>query len=99
MERERDTESSGMFDILNQFETGQEASPRYGAVVPNFPKKPEWDDSFRMKGVDVTVYMYELYCTLATVAESLLDFPKAARWYERAERTKKLYENKCGIQK
>lgn len=63
--RNRDKEKSGLFDVLTQGETGQEYSSRYQFVDA---KADTWK-TFRLKGVDATVYTYELFRTLAWMAE------------------------------
>jgi hypothetical protein len=68
--RERDKENSYIFDVVNHFETGQEFSPRYLAVEPTCAKA-EWGNQFQLKGVDATVYAYELYRALSKVARAL----------------------------
>ena len=69
-DRERDPERSGLYDIDNHYETGQEYMHRYLAVDPG-ADKDNWGRVFRLKGVDVTVYIYELKKTLSWMAEVL----------------------------
>lgn len=69
-DRERDEEGSGLYDIDNHYETGQEFMHRYVAVEPEADKK-HWGNVFRLKGVDVATYMYELKCALAWAAAKL----------------------------
>ncbi|HTP13751.1 MAG TPA: trehalase family glycosidase [Bacteroidota bacterium] len=69
-DHERDEEVSGLYDIDNHYETGQEFMHRYTAVDPN-ADRDNWGEVFRMKGVDVTVYIYELKRALARAAEIL----------------------------
>src|SRR3989338_8385371 len=68
-ERERDRENSGLFDVVNQFETGQEFTPRYTAVCPNADTQ-KWGIVFRLKGVDAAVYMHNLYSALQFIARA-----------------------------
>ena len=67
---ERDTEVSGLYDIDNHYESGQEYSSRYLAVNES-ADRTHWGEVFRLKGVDVTVYVYELKSALAMIAEKL----------------------------
>lgn len=67
---ERDREKSGLYDIINHYETGQEYMNRYMAVNPEADKQ-NWGDVFRLKGVEVTVYIYELKKFLAKLAKIL----------------------------
>jgi len=69
-DKERDKEGSGLYDIDNHYETGQEYMHRYLAVDKN-ADKDNWGKVFRLKGVDVTVYIYELKKSLAWMAEIL----------------------------
>jgi hypothetical protein len=86
-DRERDEEVSGLYDIDNHYETGQEFMHRYTAVDPN-ADKDNWGKVFRLKGVDVTVYAYELKRALAGVAESLGRPDEAELWTIEADKTK-----------
>jgi len=69
-DRERDEEISGLYDIDNHYETGQEYMRRYTAVNPDADRE-NWGEVFRLKGVDVTVYLYDLKRALARVARML----------------------------
>jgi hypothetical protein len=69
-DRERDPEGSGLYDIENHYETGQEYMHRYLAVSEGADRE-NWGGVFRLKGVDVTVYLYELKKTLAWMAGHL----------------------------
>ena len=86
-DRERDEEVSGLYDIENHYETGQEYMHRYTAVDPN-ADKDNWGEVFRLKGVDVTVYLYELKKALVAVAETLGKTNDAELWRMETERTK-----------
>ncbi len=84
--RERDAEGSGLIDVIDQYETGQEYMSRYLAVSPEADSE-RWENRIRLKGVDATVYSYRLQQALARIAERL-DRPRdAARWAAAAERT------------
>ncbi|MHB8996952.1 MAG: MGH1-like glycoside hydrolase domain-containing protein [Armatimonadota bacterium] len=84
-DRERDKENSGLYDVINQSETGQEYMSRYLAVDPEADK---WGP-FQLKGVDATVYLYELKRALATLAEQLGKPEEASQWQAEAEKTGK----------
>ena len=81
----RDTEQCGMYDIVNHFETGQEFMSRYQAVDPN-ADQAGWRNDLRLKGIDVTVYGYQLKSALATLASRLGFADDAIRWSTGAER-------------
>lgn len=85
--RERDPEDCGLYDVWNHYETGQEFSPRYTAIDANADRK-NWGKVFRLKGVDVTVYLYNLYKGLAEIAKILGKTGGAQNWETRAEKTK-----------
>ena len=87
-DRERDSEGSGLYDIHNHYETGQEYMSRYTAVSPD-ADKVHWGEQIRLKGVDVTVYIYELKKALVEMA-SILRRPDRERrmWKEGYKKTK-----------
>jgi hypothetical protein len=86
-DHERDEEVSGLYDIDNHYETGQEFMHRYTAVDPN-ADRDNWGEVFRLKGVDVTVYIYELKRALARAAETLDKPEDAALWTIEADKIK-----------
>lgn len=81
---DRDNERSGMIDVLNQFETGQEYMSRYMVVNPT-ADRDGWENRTRLKAIDVTVYTYQLCKALADIAERLKDDKAAAQWKSKAE--------------
>ena len=83
--RTRDTTDSGMVDVVDQQETGQEYTSRYQTVDEN-ADRDEWANRIRLKGVDVTVYAYRLYRALGVLAAEFA--PDAmSRWEAAADRT------------
>ena len=84
---ERDREGSGLYDVINHYETGQEYSSRYAAVEKKADDW-EWGDRFRLKGVDATVYMYCLKKALADTAKTLKKPDDEKRWRRGTERIK-----------
>lgn len=87
-DRERDPEGSGLYDILNMYETGQEYMHRYVAVAADADQE-YWGAHFRLKGVDVTVYLYEIKRMLAWIAGTFGDAAAARRWTEGAEKIRR----------
>lgn len=86
MLRERDPGATGMITVVNHYETGQEYMSRYTAVDPDSDVN-EWEPRLRLKGVDVTVYAYQLLRALEEMAH-LLDRPDdTAEWSAAAQRT------------
>jgi len=81
----RDREHCGMYDVIDQFETGQEFMSRYQAVDPDADRYG-WENRIRLKGVDVTVYTYQLKRALQHIALRL-DLPRdSVAWADGAER-------------
>lgn len=83
MDRERDPDRTGLYDVRNQAETGQEYMSRYLFVDP---RADEWGP-IRLKGVDATVYMHALQQALAWMAATLGRPAEAAAWSRRAAAT------------
>ncbi|KPK83304.1 MAG: hypothetical protein AMS25_00090 [Gemmatimonas sp. SM23_52] len=86
LERERDADGSGLYDVVDHYETGQEYMSRYMAVSPDADSET-WGKRIRLKAVDATVYAYQLQRALAAIAERLDDGEGARRWAKVAERT------------
>ncbi|MBN9387206.1 MAG: hypothetical protein J0I20_04070 [Chloroflexi bacterium] len=82
--RVRDSDETGLYDVINMWETGQEFMSRYQQVDPEADK----GGNLRLKGVDATVYIYELQQTLAWMAGEL-GRPEAGQWQELASRTRR----------
>jgi hypothetical protein len=85
MVRTRDADGTGMIDVVDQYETGQEYMSRYQAVDPDADRYG-WENRLRFKGIDVTVYAYVLFRTLERYAER--GGGNAARWKALATRTR-----------
>jgi glycogen debranching enzyme len=60
---------------------------RYTAVDPN-ADRDNWGEVFRLKGVDVTVYLYELKRALAAMARRIGKDDDAGLWDMEADRTR-----------
>ncbi|HLY67490.1 MAG TPA: trehalase family glycosidase [Chloroflexota bacterium] len=84
LDDERDPEGCHLYDVVNQGETGQEYMSRYQAVDA---RADHWG-SFRLKGVDATVYAYELQQTLAWLATLLGHAADVAFWKAQANATR-----------
>jgi|GEM_PF-177563 len=83
-DRERDPEGSGMYDVLNHWETGQEFMSRYQQVDSESDKGGD----LRLKGLDATVYLYQLQENLSWMAEELGNSYDANRWRGSADKTR-----------
>ena len=82
-DRERDKENMNLYDVINHWETGQEYMSRYLFVDPESDKGGE----FQLKGVDATVYIYELQNNLAWMATELSKPDEAKKWSIKARQT------------
>jgi glycogen debranching enzyme len=85
MDASRDPDGTGMYDVVDQFETGQEYMSRYLAVDPDADRYG-WENRIRLKGIDVTTYQYQLRRALARVCRRLGRFAEADAHDARAER-------------
>jgi hypothetical protein len=83
-DRERDREGIGLYDVVDQGETGQEYMSRYLFV----DRAADAWRPIQVKGVDATCYLYELQRALAYFARALGDHSDASWWDEKAEATR-----------
>ncbi len=70
LDHDRDAERTGLYDVRDPYETGQENMSRYTAVDPDADRQ-HFQYRIRLKGVDLTVYTYRLRRALARVAAIL----------------------------
>jgi len=85
-DRERDREGSGLYDVMHQGETGQEYMGRYLFADEH---ADQWNRlRTPLKGVDATVYIYELKKQLAWMAATLGKSNDASTWAGEAEKIK-----------
>jgi len=87
-DRERDKEQSGLYDVINHYETGQEYMSRYLAVNER-ADVVHWGRNFQLKGVDATVYLYELKRALAIIANRLGMAEEGEKWRVSSEKTRR----------
>jgi glycogen debranching enzyme len=80
----RDADASGMIDVVDQYETGQEYMSRYQAVDPGADAYG-WENRIRLKGIDVTVYAYALARALERMASRVGAGAEGPKWQSRAE--------------
>jgi len=85
--RERDRETSHLFDVWDQFETGQEYSSRYLFADKHFDRYG-WESRLRMKGVDATYYIWKLASFLARLARKLGKNDESRTFQALAEKIK-----------
>ncbi|MDE2784357.1 MAG: hypothetical protein OXK77_15490 [Gemmatimonadota bacterium] len=76
----RDPEQSGMFTVLNHFETGQEYMSRYMAV-DDAADVAGWRPRLRLKGIDMSVYAHQLFRALAVLAGRLDRTGDESEWH------------------
>ena len=81
----RDPEGSGLTDITNQFESGQEFSRRYTIIDDKADRAEENDEQFRLKGIDASVFRYKLVHYLAQVADEAQEKAMANRFIAERE--------------
>lgn len=83
--QKRDPQGSGLYDHVNQWESGQEYMSRYVWVDED---GDEWKAmKRRLKGLDASVYLYRIERALAEMSV-LLSKGEEALWTERAEQTR-----------
>lgn len=82
----RDPDATGMFDVVDQYETGQEYMSRYQAVDDRADAYG-WENRIRLKGIDVTVYAYALFRALERLAPRLGHTGEERHWAGYAART------------
>jgi hypothetical protein len=83
--KERDTEGLALYDVCDQFETGQEYTSRYFHADRNADQYG-WVNALRLKGVDVTFYVYNLVQYLEAAAIAAGDHSEARRQQRLAQR-------------
>ncbi len=93
-DRERDREHCGLYDVVDQHETGQEFMSRYLAVDPDADMH-HYDNRLRLKGIDATTYIYRLKQWLATAAQRLERNAEQEQWQQGAEKIKHAVLNYC----
>jgi hypothetical protein len=98
----RDPEGSGLTDICNHFESGQEFSRRYTVIDEKADKAEGFAEQFRLKGIDTSVFRYRLVKHLSEVADELQEKAMANRFLAEVETVhdaikKRMWDEKAGI--
>jgi hypothetical protein len=98
----RDPEGSGLTDICNHFEGGQEFSRRYTIIDDKADRAEDFAEQFRLKGIDVSVFRYRMVKYLARVADDIQEKAMANRFIAASEDIqdtirKKMWDDKAGI--
>ena len=81
----RDPEGSGLTDIVNHFEAGQEFSRRYTVIDGKADRAIEFTEQFRLKGIDASVFRYRMVKWLHAVAEEIQEKAMANRFQAEVE--------------
>ncbi len=92
--RTRDADGTGLFDVVDQYETGQEYMSRYLAVDPAADRYG-WENRIRLKGLDVSVYAHQLFASLARLAGRFGDAGARAHWDATRARTADAIRTHC----
>jgi hypothetical protein len=98
----RDPEGSGLTDIVNHFEAGQEFSRRYMVIDTKADRAIEFTEQFRLKGIDASVFRYRMVKWLHKVAEEIQEKAMANRFHAEAEVIldmirRKMWDEKAGM--
>ncbi|HLQ37607.1 MAG TPA: trehalase family glycosidase [Planctomycetota bacterium] len=98
----RDPEGSGITDIVNHFEAGQEFSRRYTVIDDKADRALEFTEQFRLKGIDASVFRYRMVKWLHKVADEIQEKAMANRFHAEAEVIqdtirRKMWDEKAGI--
>ncbi|MCA8943101.1 MAG: hypothetical protein KDB80_11115 [Planctomycetes bacterium] len=98
----RDPEGSGLTDIVNQTESGQMLSRRFTVIDDKSDRSDEFEEEFRIKGIDASVFRYRLVSYLHRVAEELQEKAMANRFLAAKEVIqdvvrKRMWDDKNGI--
>ncbi|MHC4814761.1 MAG: MGH1-like glycoside hydrolase domain-containing protein [Planctomycetota bacterium] len=95
----RDPEGSGLTDIVNQFEAGQELSRRFTVISEKADRATDAEEHFRLKGVDVSVFRYRLVKFLYRVADELQEKSMANRFHAEQEVIKEVIQKRMWDEK
>jgi hypothetical protein len=98
----RDPEGSGLTDIVNHFEAGQEFSRRYTVIDEKADRAVEMLEQFRLKGVDASTYRYRMVKWLHKVADEIQEKAMANRFQAEVEVIqdtirRKMWDEKAGL--
>lgn len=90
----RDADGTGLFDVVDQYETGQEYMSRYLAVDPDADRYG-WENRIRLKGIDISVYGHQLFALLGRLSQRFGDEAALTRWASARERTASAITSRC----
>jgi hypothetical protein len=84
---ERDCDHDHLYDIIDQYESGQELNPRYLYVDSEADRDKPLEEP--LEGVDASVYIYELQNALSYIAQKLGKKDDQEKFKQQAKETKK----------
>lgn len=98
----RDPEGSGLTDVVNHFEAGQEFSRRYTVIDDKADRAEGFEEQFRLKAIDASVFRYRLVSFLAQVADEMQEKAMANRFLAEKEVIhdvirRRMWDEKAGI--
>ena len=98
----RDPEGSGLTDVVNHFESGQELSRRYTIIDDKADRAEDESEQFRLKAVDASIFRYRMIKFLIKVADEMQEKAMANRFIAEAEvihdvMRKKMWDEKSGL--
>ncbi|MBK8980415.1 MAG: hypothetical protein IPM29_31320 [Planctomycetes bacterium] len=99
LDNHRDPEGSGLTDIVNHFENGQEFSRRYTVIDDKADRAEEFAEQFRLKGIDVSVFRYRLVRFLKRVADDLQEKAMANRFEAATENIREVIRKRMWDEK
>jgi len=82
--RERDKNDWQLYDIVTTEETGINCSSRYLSVS----RRADTLENIRLKGIEVSVYLYEIFRTLQWMASQIGNLKEAQEWEAAAQGTR-----------
>lgn len=80
LDNNRDPEGSGLTDIVCQMESGQPLTRRFTVIDDKADRSETFEEEFRVKGIDASVFRYRLVSYLYRVAEELQEKAMANRF-------------------
>ena len=98
----RDPEGVGLIDIMCQAESGQALTRRFTVIDDKADRSSSFEEEFRVKGIDASVFRYRLVSYLHRVAEELQEKAMANRFLAAKEVVheiirKRMWDEKAGI--
>ncbi len=98
----RDPEGSGLTDVVNHFEAGQELSRRYTVIDEKADRASDAGEQVRLKAVDASLFRYRMVKFLIQVADEMQEKAMANRFIAEAEvihdiMRKRMWDERSGL--